>query len=150
MTPPQYSEPTLLHSFIQIRTMGVAGQLLLILALVASVSGRQGYLRYQRGDQGPDEETSLSSSSSSSSSSGGSTSASSSSSFSTSSSSTTVAVSPGGPNVCRSRSRSYCCPGWKVRHETRQAHSRNPGRNLILNIILDCSFRKQTLRVYMY
>ena len=51
---------------------------------------RNNYLRFQRGDQGPDEELSFSKPS------GGS-------------------VSPGGPNVCRSRSRSHCCPGWKVK-----------------------------------
>ncbi|XP_050313522.1 fibrillin-2-like [Anthonomus grandis grandis] len=29
----------------------------------------------------------------------------------------TNSLSPGGPNVCRSRGRSYCCPGWQ-RHAT--------------------------------
>ena len=58
---------------------------------------RQNYYGFQRGDQGPDVEVSYPAGS------GG------------RADTEDLAPVAGGPNVCRSRSRSHCCPGWKVK-----------------------------------
>ena len=58
--------------------------------------------RYQRGDQGPDDDlhhTEIG--------------------VDTTNVITDIIVPPiGGPNVCRSRSRTFCCPGWHQRDST--------------------------------
>lgn len=79
-------------------------QLLLLLQLLAAVScqaGRSnGLVRFQRGDQGPDDDHDLSS-------------------ISVNTTTTDLILPPiGGPNVCRSRSRTFCCPGWHQRGAT--------------------------------
>ena len=59
-------------------------------------------MRYQRGDQGPDDlENDITI-------------------IDTSFNETTDLVIPpiGGPNVCRSRARTFCCPGWHQRGST--------------------------------
>ena len=62
----------------------------------------RGLVRYQRGDQGPDDlENDITI-------------------IDTSFNETTDLVIPpiGGPNVCRSRARTFCCPGWHQRGST--------------------------------
>jgi hypothetical protein len=80
-----------------------------ILALSEANGGRwsNGLVRFQRGDQGPDDDL-LSPDDQSSSI------------INSNTSSRTDLVLPpiGGPNVCRSRSRTFCCPGWHQRGAT--------------------------------
>ena len=58
-----------------------------------------GLARYQRGDQGPDDNDEVH--------------------IDTNSIITDTVIPPmGGPNVCRSRSRTFCCPGWHQRGTT--------------------------------
>lgn len=80
---------------------------LFILQLKDSANGRRAYARYQRGDQGPDTTEDAADL-------GGNRPG-------------PVVVGPnelgppgpiGGPNVCRSRQTSFCCPGWSVRGNT--------------------------------
>ena len=59
-------------------------------------------IRYQRGDQGPDDDLNHSEIG-----------------VDTNTVITDIIVPPiGGPNVCRSRSRTFCCPGWHQRDST--------------------------------
>ncbi|XP_059085513.1 fibrillin-2-like [Tigriopus californicus] len=75
--------------------------ILLLISLTSSTAhGRQSYARYQRGDQGPDVSEELSAGAINS---------------------ITESRLPrpiGGPNVCRSRDSSFCCPGWVQRGAT--------------------------------
>ena len=60
------------------------------------------FFRYQRGDQGPDDDLHHSEIG-----------------VDTNTVITDIIVPPiGGPNVCRSRSRTFCCPGWHQRDST--------------------------------
>ena len=58
-----------------------------------------GLARYQRGDQGPDDNDEVH--------------------IDSNTIITDTVIPPmGGPNVCRSRSRTFCCPGWHQRGTT--------------------------------
>ena len=69
---------------------------------VTTSSHYSGLVRYQRGDQGPDDDLQPSEIN-----------------IETNTVVTDIVVPPiGGPNVCRSRSRTFCCPGWHQRGST--------------------------------
>ena len=72
---------------------------LLILLLFYAEVKTSGLARYQRGDQGPDNDEVMH--------------------IDTNNVITDMIIPPmGGPNVCRSRSRTFCCPGWHQRGTT--------------------------------
>ena len=72
---------------------------LLILLLFYAEVKTSGLARYQRGDQGPDNDEVMH--------------------IDTTNVITDMVIPPmGGPNVCRSRSRTFCCPGWHQRGTT--------------------------------
>ena len=82
--------------------MGTSKLVIFLGILVQFSNGQNGIVRYQRGDQGPDEDlhsTDIT--------------------IDTNTVITDMIVPPiGGPNVCRSRSRTFCCPGWHQRGST--------------------------------
>lgn len=84
--------------------MGTLKAVCLAFIFLSQCQGLQsnGLVRYQRGDQGPDDDlhqTDIS--------------------IDYNSVVTDTIVPPiGGPNVCRSRSRTFCCPGWHQRGST--------------------------------
>ena len=82
-------------------TMKVAWILVMMMPCIRS-SHYSGLVRYQRGDQGPDDDLDHSEIN-----------------IETNTVVTDMVVPPvGGPNVCRSRSRTFCCPGWHQRGST--------------------------------
>ena len=96
---------------------------LVVVGLVGGLVGsRKNYLRFQRGDQGPDREGGR----------GG-----------------LAGVSPGGPNVCRTRGTSQCCPGWQVRQPAIKGMVQQYGTRLSfeedLNVFFPKLFVNQTL-----
>ena len=73
--------------------------LLILLLFYATCVKTSGLARYQRGDQGPDNDEVMH--------------------IDTNNVITDMVIPPmGGPNVCRSRSRTFCCPGWHQRGTT--------------------------------